>query len=246
MDRPPHLVIDLNEAPSPPPYDNPPEDAPSPPREAAPAAHAPPPLQPPPPVPPLQTAPASSSQQLQRQQEALEMACRHHPLPDWSTAPFGAMGSVATGLLPGLPLPLPPLPAPAQFPGEAGWGHPQLPCASCGRPEVMGNTIVCDSCDRGFHPACVRVWPPLVFTPPPPPGPPGARRPRPVANEDWICPECEMRGARSTLWKLGPVPLDINAAPPEEPVVMTRQALELYTHILTVVACSIIEFLNDG
>jgi hypothetical protein len=53
-----------------------------------------------------------------------------------------------------------------------------------------------------------------------------------VANDDWICPECEMRGARSTAWKLGPVPLDINAAPPEEPAEeavrdISRQLLEL-------------------
>ncbi|KAK3152374.1 hypothetical protein QOZ80_2BG0158090 [Eleusine coracana subsp. coracana] len=213
MDRPPHLVIDLNEAPSPPPYDNPPEDVPpSPPRGAAPAVHAPPPPQPPPPVLPLPAAPASSSQQLGGPKEALELVYRFHPLSEWRTAPFGVMGNMPAGLLPGFK-------PPAPFPGEAGWGH-HRPCSSCGHPEVLGGTIVCDSCDRGFHPACVRVWPPLVFTPPPPPpsGPPGARRPRAVANEEWICPECEMRGARSTLWKQGPVPLDINAAPPEEPV----------------------------
>lgn len=46
---------------------------------------------------------------------------------------------------------------------------------------------------------------------------PGARRPRATANEDWICPECEMRGARTNRWKLGPVPLDINVPPPSTP-----------------------------
>ncbi|GJN19247.1 hypothetical protein PR202_gb06498 [Eleusine coracana subsp. coracana] len=228
MDRPPHLVIDLNEAPSPPPYDNPPEDVPpSPPRGAAPAVHAPPPPQPPPPVLPLPAAPASSSQQLGGPKEALELVYRFHPLSEWRTAPFGVMGNMPAGLLPGFK-------PPAPFPGEAGWGH-HRPCSSCGHPEGSGGArFVCDSCDRGFHPACVRVWPPLVFTPPPPPpsGPPGARRPRAVANEEWICPECEMRGARSTLWKQGPVPLDINAAPPEEPVAVavrdiSRQLLEL-------------------
>uniref|UniRef100_K3Z0F2 PHD-type domain-containing protein n=1 Tax=Setaria italica TaxID=4555 RepID=K3Z0F2_SETIT len=102
--------------------------------------------------------------------------------------------------------------------------------------EELGSTFVCDACDRGFHSKCVRVWPPLL-PPPPPPGPPGARRPRAAANEDWICPQCEMRGARSTRWKLGPVPLDINAAPPEEPVAasahdISRHFLELlFTYI---------------
>jgi hypothetical protein len=155
------------------------------------------------------------------------MASRFHPLPGSSTAPFGATGNLRAGLLPDSGLSMPPL---APFPGQAGWGHPPRPCASCGHPEILGGTIVCDSCDRGFHPGCVRVWPPLMFTPPP--GPSGARRPHAVANDDWICPECEMRGARSTAWKLGPVPLDINAAPPEEPAEeavrdISRQLLEL-------------------
>ena len=98
--------------------------------------------------------------------------------------------------------------------------------------------MVCDACERGFHPSCVRVWPPLL-PPPPPPGPPGARRSRAAANEDWICPECERRGARSTRWKLGAVELDINAAPPEDPVAVIandirRQLLELFL-IITII-----------
>lgn len=98
--------------------------------------------------------------------------------------------------------------------------------------------MVCDACDRGFHPNCVRVWPPL-FPPPPPPGPPGARRPRAAANEDWICPACERCGARSTRWKLGAVELDINAAPPEDPVTVIandirRQLLELFLIIIII------------
>jgi hypothetical protein len=232
MDRPPHLDIDLNEAPSPLPYDNPPEDAPSPPREATPPVRAPPPAQPPPPVPPLPLAMASVGQQLQSQQEALE-AARRFSLPGWSTAPFGATGNLRVGLLPSVGLSTPPLALPLE---EVGWGHPPIPCASCGHPEILEAMILCDSCDRGFHPACVRVWPPLMPMPPPPPGPPGARRPRAVANDDWICPECEMRGARSISWKLGPVPPDINAAPPEEPGAVavrdiSRQLRELsYTH----------------
>ncbi|CAN6230676.1 unnamed protein product [Urochloa humidicola] len=226
MDRPPHLDIDLNEAPSPPPFEPPPEQAPPPPQEPAPPAYAAPPLPlpPPPPPPPQPQLPpallplvAPSQQQLRLQQEALEMVLRVHRPPELRNTPFGPIGGVPPGLLPaGLGLPAP-------HPGEAGWGFPPPPCASCSRQEEMGSTFVCDACDRGFHAKCVRVWPPLP-PPPPPPGPPGARRPRAAANEDWICPECEMRGARSTRWKLGPVPLDINAAPPEEPVVASLAA----------------------
>ncbi|XP_062218444.1 methyl-CpG-binding domain-containing protein 9-like isoform X2 [Phragmites australis] len=204
MDRPPHLDIDLNEAPSPQQCETPP------PRGFAPPVYAPPPMpqfQPPPPQ------PAPASQQLLLQQEALEMALQFHRVPEPRNTHFGAIGNVPSGFLPGMGVPPPP-----PHPGEAGWGHPLRPCASCGHPEILGGTMVCDACDRGFHPSCVRVWPPLMLTPPPPPGPPGARRPRAAANDDWICPECEMRGARSSRWKLGPVPLDINAAPPEDAV----------------------------
>ncbi|KAL6888819.1 hypothetical protein ACP4OV_009845 [Aristida adscensionis] len=235
MDRPPHLHIDLNEAPSPPPGDTPTGPAPSPPREFAPAAFAsaaaaaaaaapPPPPPPPPPQqqqlqqlipppPPPQPQQAPVNQQLRL--EAWEMVLRvHPPTPDLMAA--GAFAGVPAGVLPGVGLPLPP--PPPLHPGEAGWGFPPRPCAACRLPETPGGTMVCDACDRGFHPTCVRVWPPLVTTPPPPPGPPGARRPQyPAANEDWICPECEMRGARTSRWKLGPIALDINATPREEP-----------------------------
>ena len=244
MDRPPHLDIDLNEAPSPPPSEPPTPRAPSPPRELAPPAYAAPPPPPPqpqlPPPPLLPLVAPSPQQQLRLQQEALEVVLRLHRPPELRSTPFGPIGSVPAGLLPGLGLPLP-----APHPGEAGWGYPPPLCASCAGQEKLGKTFVCDACDRGFHSDCVRVWPPLP-PPPPPPGPPGARRPCAATNEDWICPECEMRGARSTRWKLGPVPLDINAAPPEEPIAVpahdiSRHFLEhlfTYTHIcLASVGC---------
>ncbi|KAL6629999.1 hypothetical protein ACP70R_029764 [Stipagrostis hirtigluma subsp. patula] len=246
MDRPPHLVIDLNEAPSPPPGDTPTGPAPSPPREFARPVYAPPPPPPPQQQLPRQPAPQATAlagqQQQQQPREAAEMALRFHPPPELMAGAFGAIGSVPAGLLPGVGLPLPP--PPAQHPGEAGWGFPPRPCASCGQPEVLGGTMVCDACDRGFHPTCVRVWPPLVPPPPPPPGPPGARRPRAAANEDWICPECEMRGARSSRWKLGPVPLDINAAPREDPVPaaameVTSEIESRATHWLLVICVAI-------
>ncbi|XP_062223837.1 methyl-CpG-binding domain-containing protein 9-like [Phragmites australis] len=219
MDRPPHLNFDLNEAPSPQQCETPPPRAPPPPRGNAAPVHAPPPPQFQPRLPP-----APASQQLVLQQEAIEMALQFHRAPEPRNTPIGTIGNVSAGLLPGLGVPPPP-PPPPQHPGEAGWGHPPRPCASCGHPEILGGTMVCDACDRGFHPSCVRVWPPFMLTPLPPPGPPGPRRPRAAANDDWICPECEMRGARSTRWKLGPVPLDINAAPPEDPSMdIMRQA----------------------
>ncbi|CAN6277823.1 unnamed protein product [Urochloa humidicola] len=251
MDRPPHLDIDLNEAPSPPPFEPPQEQAPLPPPEPAPPAYAvPPPPLPPQPQPPQPQLPppaallplvAPSQQQVRLQQEALEVVLRFHRPPELRNTPFGPIGGVPAGLLPaGLGLPAP-------HPGEAGWGFPPPPCASCSRQEELGSTFVCDACDRGFHSKCVRVWPPLL-PPPPPPGPPGARRPRAAANEDWICPECEMRGARSTRWKLGPVPLDINAAPPEEPVAVpapdiSRQFLELLIAYIDI--CLTIELLRS-
>lgn len=110
---------------------------------------------------------------------------------------------------------VPPFPHPG--PGEAGWGNPPGPCAVCGKPETPWETIICDACDRAFHQSCVRVWGPPVGTqplPPPPPATPGVRRPAVTMNEDWMCPQCERNGKRSERWKLGPVRLDINAAPP--------------------------------
>ncbi|KAL5207727.1 hypothetical protein ABZP36_032162 [Zizania latifolia] len=204
MDRPPHLDIDLNEEPSPP-------------REVAPPVSAVPPALFPP-LPPLGPAPPVDNSGLVLPYEARELALRIHQAEALKASAARAIASVSAGA------PFGP-PPPAEYPGEAGWGNPLLPCASCGRPEKLGGTIVCDACERGFHISCVRVWPPLMPQPPPspPPGPPDARRPRAAANEDWMCPECEMRGARTNRWKLGPVQLDINAAPPEDPLIVTAR-----------------------
>ncbi|KAG8058343.1 hypothetical protein GUJ93_ZPchr0002g26350 [Zizania palustris] len=207
MDRPPRLDIDLNEEPSPA------EAAPSPPREVAPpvsVVH--PALFPPLTPPPLGPAPPVDNPGLVLSYEARELALRIHQAEALKAAAARAIASVSAGA------PFGP-PPPAEYPGEAGWGNPLLPCASCGRPEELGGTIVCDACERGFHISCVRVWPPLM--PQPPPSPPDARRPRAAANEDWMCPECEMRGARTNRWKLGPVQFDINAVPPEDPLIVT-------------------------
>ncbi|KAG0532135.1 hypothetical protein BDA96_04G082500 [Sorghum bicolor] len=144
MDRPPHLVIDLNEAPSPPPSDTPPAQAPSPPRELAPPVQAPPPPQqqqlPPllPPQPQPQPPLGAPNQQARLQQEALEGVLRVHRPLELRNTPFGPVGNVPAGLFPGLGLPLLPLPPPAPHPGEAGWGNPVPPCSSCGLPEILG------------------------------------------------------------------------------------------------------------
>ncbi|CAM0946371.1 unnamed protein product [Alopecurus aequalis] len=215
MDRPPHLDIDLNEAPSPPPSPAVPQ---SPPREFALPIFAPPPQLPPPPPPlPPPLAPANAQAQLLLAHEAREIALRFQRAESLRFSAIRALATASAAV--GSPLGVP---QPAQHPGEAGWAHPghlPLPCASCGRPEIPGATIICDACERGFHESCVRVWPPLMSQPPPPPpGPPGVRRPPAAVNEDWMCPECEMHGSRSNRWRLGAVPLDINAAPPEDPV----------------------------
>jgi hypothetical protein len=248
MDRPPHLDIDLNEAPSPPPSPTPAPAFPlSPPREFAPTIFAhPPPLPPPPPPPPAPVhpppPPANAQAQLLLAQEAREMALRFHQAETLRVAAARALAA-ATGSSAGVP-------QPAQHPGDAGWGHPGHPpllCPSCNRPEIPGATIVCDACERGFHESCVRVWPPLMSQPPPPPpGPPGVRRPPAIVNEDWTCPECEVLGARSTRWRLGTVPcLDINAAPPEDPVTVavrdiTRQLSQLPINTLLMIAAHLI------
>ncbi|KAM0868772.1 hypothetical protein ACQ4PT_041113 [Festuca glaucescens] len=214
MDRPPHLDIDLNEAPSPPFPQSPPREYAPPICSPPPPLPPPPPLLPPPPPPPPPPALANVQAQLLLAHEAREIALSLHQAESLRVTAARALAAAAAaaGSLVGVP-------QPAQHPGEAGWGHPPLPCASCGRPEIPGATIVCDACERGFHESCVRVWPPLMSqAPPPPPGPPGVRRPPVAVNEDWMCPECEMRGARSARWRLGAVELDMNAAPPEDPV----------------------------
>ncbi|KAF0935692.1 hypothetical protein E2562_035742, partial [Oryza meyeriana var. granulata] len=167
MDRPPHLDIDLNEAPSPPACETPPPGAvyPSPPRDVTPPISAAPA---PPFLPPQQpTAPAVNPQMV-LPYEARELALRIHQAQALRVAAATAIESVTSRAPPFGP------PPPAQHPGEAGRGNPPLP-------------------------------------------------------NDWICPECEMRGARTNRWKLGPVQLDINVPPPgtpdtEDPVaVATRE-----------------------
>ncbi|VAI56686.1 unnamed protein product [Triticum turgidum subsp. durum] len=216
MDRPPHLDIDLNEAPSPPP--SPPVAVPqSPPRGfAAPIFAPPPPLPPPPPPPPQPQPPANAQAQLLLAHQAREIALAYHRGESWRLAAATAIAAATAGSSVEVP-------PPAQHPGVAGWGNPPPPCASCGLPELPGATIICDACERGFHESCVHVWGPLMRQPPPPPlpTPPGVRRPPVAVNEDWMCPACEIGGAHSKRWKLRAVPLDINAAPREDPVAVT-------------------------
>ncbi|KAF7078718.1 hypothetical protein CFC21_083104 [Triticum aestivum] len=216
MDRPPHLDIDLNEAPSPPP--SPPAAVPqSPPRGfAAPIFAPPPPLLLPPPPPPQPQPPANAQAQLLLAHQAREIALAYHRGESWRLAAATAIAAVTAGSSVEVP-------PPAQHPGVAGWGNPPPPCASCGLPELPGATIICDACERGFHESCVHVWGPLMRQPPPPPlpTPPGVRRPPVAVNEDWMCPACEIGGAHSKRWKLRAVPLDINAAPREDPVAIT-------------------------
>lgn len=106
-------------------------------------------------------------------------------------------------------------PPAARHPGRQGW-EPAAPCAACGLPEnPWGPSSATPASAGSTSPAsasgrrsCRRRRRRRA---------PGARRPRATANEDWICPECEMRGARTNRWKLGPVPLDINVPPPSTP-----------------------------
>ncbi|KAG6552224.1 hypothetical protein Mapa_006072 [Marchantia paleacea] len=47
----------------------------------------------------------------------------------------------------------------AAFPGETGqgtFGESNL-CACCSKPEVPGQTLVCDGCERSFHIACLKL-----------------------------------------------------------------------------------------
>ncbi|KAI4986814.1 hypothetical protein ZWY2020_019444 [Hordeum vulgare] len=189
MDRPPHLDIDLNKTPSPSPS---PSTPPSPPREIAAPVVAPPPQLPP---------PANVPAQKQLAHQAREIALPTNvgngggrPLSP-RPRPQGRRWSAASST--------------SAAPGAAGWGG--NPCASCGLLELPAATI-CDACERGFHESCVNVR-----CPPPPVPTPGVRvrRPQVAVNEDWLCPECEIDGARRA------VPLHTN----EDPVAVTIQEI---------------------
>uniref|UniRef100_A0A8I6XVP0 PHD-type domain-containing protein n=1 Tax=Hordeum vulgare subsp. vulgare TaxID=112509 RepID=A0A8I6XVP0_HORVV len=165
---------------------------------------APPPLPPSPQLPP----PANVVQaQLQHANQAREIVLSYHR-GEWCRSAIPATAATA-----GSSVEVPP-PAPAQHPGAAGWGG--HPCASCGLPELPAGTIICDACERGFHESCVNVR-----CPPSPVPTPGVRvrRPQVAVNEDWVCPECEIAGAR------GAVPLHINAAVTFQDI--TRQLCQL-------------------
>uniref|UniRef100_A0A453NNQ0 Zinc finger PHD-type domain-containing protein n=1 Tax=Aegilops tauschii subsp. strangulata TaxID=200361 RepID=A0A453NNQ0_AEGTS len=175
--------------------------------------------------------------------QAREIALAYHRGESWRLAAATAIAAATAGSSVEVP-------PPAQHPGVAGWGNPPPPCASCGLPELPGATIICDACERGFHESCVHVWGPLMRQPPPPPlpTPPGVRRPPVAVNEDWMCPACEIGGAHSKRWKLRAVPLDINAAPREDPVAVTvgditRQLSQLpLNHLLMTLHLLISEF----
>ncbi|KAL4653492.1 hypothetical protein ACB092_01G307500 [Castanea dentata] len=108
--------------------------------------------------------------------------------------------------------PPPPLGGPAELPGaenDAGAGNinharrSSGACGACGGPEVKGQVVVCDGCERGFHIGCA-----------------GARAGRQVLSHDeWICTECECSGVKSKRWPLGVKSkriLDINSSPPSD------------------------------
>ncbi|KAJ3679082.1 hypothetical protein LUZ60_017093 [Juncus effusus] len=183
VNRPLHFYIDLNEAPPPPP---PSDDAPPPPDDGA-TPPPPPPSEPATPTPPpsdhdagLATPPPPPPDELQfLPYEAYMIACRLHG-PQFP--PRGA-------------------PAPAEFPGEAGFGAASSNCGHCGKPELAGSTMVCDGCERGFHLAC--AVPPAIC---------------PSRIDVWVCPECQVAGVPAKRWRRreGNLGLDINAPPPTE------------------------------
>ncbi|CAL5370051.1 unnamed protein product [Camellia sinensis] len=71
---------------------------------------------------------------------------------------------------------------PAHVPGDASGSG----CAACGRPEVGGDVVVCDGCERGFHLGCA-----------------GMRGRQVVVLDEWICRECVSDGVPINRWALG-------------------------------------------
>lgn len=108
--------------------------------------------------------------------------------------------------------PPPPLGGPAELPGaenDAGAGNinhsrrSSGACGACGGPEVKGQVVVCDGCERGFHIGCAGARPGRQF----------------LSHDEWICTECECSGVKSKRWPLGVKSkriLDINSSPPSD------------------------------
>lgn len=70
-------------------------------------------------------------------------------------------------------------------------------CGACGKPEVRGQVVVCDGCERGFHLGCA-----------------GRQA---INSAEWLCGECLSGGVKSKRWPLGVKRiLDINASPPSD------------------------------
>ncbi|XP_059670168.1 methyl-CpG-binding domain-containing protein 9 [Cornus florida] len=94
--------------------------------------------------------------------------------------------------------PTPPAGAPAEIPGDSHGSS----CGACGRPEVVGKTVVCDGCERGFHLGCS-----------------GLVGREAVALDEWLCGECVSSGVSSSRWPLGSKKrriMNINASPPND------------------------------
>lgn len=97
--------------------------------------------------------------------------------------------------------PPPPPGGPAGLPGDddaRGLGA----CVACGKPEVRGNVVVCDACERAFHLVCA-----------------GMRGHQTFNSDEWVCTECESSGVKSKRWPLGVKSkriLDMNASPPSD------------------------------
>ncbi|KAM1187355.1 hypothetical protein TB2_023092 [Malus domestica] len=94
-----------------------------------------------------------------------------------------------------------PSPPPGGLAGVPGSAQGSA-CAACGKPEVRGNVVVCDGCERGFHLTCA-----------------GMRGRQAVNLVEWVCGDCLSGGVRSKRWPLGVKAkhiLDINASPPSD------------------------------
>ncbi|EKD13450.1 uncharacterized protein L3040_002692 [Drepanopeziza brunnea f. sp. 'multigermtubi'] len=63
-------------------------------------------------------------------------------------------------------------PTPPRIPGEHGSSAPGEKCENCGKNDDLGNLLVCDSCDLGYHMHCL--------------DPQVAQKP----DYDWNCPRC--------------------------------------------------------
>ncbi|KAJ7970869.1 Methyl-CpG-binding domain-containing protein 9 [Quillaja saponaria] len=94
--------------------------------------------------------------------------------------------------------PSPPPGGPAGIPGDVTVSA----CGVCGKSELRGRMVVCDSCELGVHSGCAGMW--------------GEQA---VNVDEWVCRECFNNGVKSKRWPLGVKSkqlFDINASPPSD------------------------------